>query len=182
MLERRASRAFGQCTSRDSAGSVGLAGDPEKTKGIELGIETDADIVSPLTRTFWTPSQNFSSSEIVLHQFDEGQAAAITSAFARMQRLDFRKLRRSIRELTANGRSRTLGALAEEYPIKGGVVELLGYLQIAHDDGHLIDNSLRESVTIEQPRQRHLVSDGNDNGVQWKHSIHSTIPVRTLIR
>ncbi len=91
----------------------------------------------------------------MLHQFDENQAAAIASAFARMQRLDFRKLRRWIRELTVSGRSRTLGQLTEKYPIQGGVVELLAYLQIAHDDGHLIDSSLRESVTIEEPRHRH---------------------------
>ncbi len=135
-----------------------LAGNPEKTKHIELSIETDAQIVSPLTRTFWTPSQNFANQEIVLHRFDEGQAAAIASAFARMQRLDFRKLRRSIRELTSNGFRRTLGNLVEKHPIKGGVVELLAYLQIAHDDGHLIDNSLRESITIEEPRSRSSIT------------------------
>jgi hypothetical protein len=63
-------------------------------------------------------------------------------------------LRRTIREATGEGSSRTLGELAERFPIRGGVVELLGYLQIAHDDGHLIDSSLQETITVLEPRGR----------------------------
>lgn len=170
-----------------------LAGDAEKTKHIQLGIETDADIVSPLTRTFWTPSQSFTNNEITLHRFDEGHAAAIASAFARMQRLDFRKLRRSIRELTSSGRSRTLSDLTEQFPIKGGVVELLAYLQIAHDDGHLIDNSLRESVTIEEPRHRNwMTTEQEESALQnsadaiqitrtRQHSLIVQVPMVTFV-
>jgi len=34
------------------------------------------------------------------------------------------------------------------HAIEGGVVELLGYIQIAHDDGHPIDSDLTEVITL----------------------------------
>ncbi len=131
-----------------------LAGDTEATKSIELSLDAEAEIVSPLTRTFWTPTEEFASNQISLHAFDESKANEIAKAFARLQRLDLRRLRRSIRELTSRGRSLTLAELASEYPISGGVIELLGYLQIAHDDGHRIDETLTETITIEESRHR----------------------------
>lgn len=130
-----------------------LGGGPETAK-IELAIDTDPEIVSPLARTFWTPAQAFDSTSVVAHQFDEAQAARIASAFARMQRLDFRRLRRTVREATCLGTSQTLEQVTERFPIHGGVVELLGYLQIAHDDGHLIDSSLQQAITVYEPRGR----------------------------
>lgn len=35
----------------------------------------------------------------------------------------------------------TIQALLDRFPIQTGSVELLGYLQIAHEDGHEIDRS-----------------------------------------
>lgn len=130
-----------------------LGGRPENAN-IELTIEADAEIVSPLTRSFWMPAQAFIGGEVVAHRIDEAQAARISAAFARMQRLDFRRLRRAIREATSEGSRQTLAQLAERFPIRGGVVELLGYLQIAHDDGHLIDSHIQESITLFEPRGR----------------------------
>lgn len=129
-----------------------LKGDDKLVKGIELTIETAADIASPIARTFWTAAESFQGAEILLHQVDQSQAAAITSALARLQRLDFRRLRRTIREVTSEGASQTLAALVERFPISGGVVELLGYLQVAHDDGHLIDPTLQQDITVEETR------------------------------
>lgn len=130
-----------------------LGGAPEGNP-IELSIETTAEITSPLSRTFWIPSQSFDGAEVIAHQFNAAEAARIASAFARMQRLDFRRLRRMVREITSEGTSRTLEDLALIHPITGGVVELLGYLQIAHDDGHRIDPTLSQAITVYEPRGR----------------------------
>lgn len=127
-----------------------LEGDAQRTDNIELNIETDAEIASPMARTFWTASESFEGAEVSLHQFDPSQAAAITTAFARLQRLDFRRLRRTIREATSEGVGQTLAALVERFPITGGVVELLGYLQVAHDDGHQIDRATRQAITLDE--------------------------------
>ncbi len=76
----------------------------------------------------------------------------MAAAFARLQRLDFRKMRSKIREITIEGQNRTLAELVESYPIDAGVVELLGYLQIAHDDGHRIDDSQTDMIVIHESR------------------------------
>jgi len=68
--------------------------------------------------------------------------------------LDMRKLREHIREATLLGHSETLANLLNRWPLTGGVVELLGYLQIAHDDSHNIDPTRIDRINILQPRGR----------------------------
>ncbi len=130
-----------------------LGGDTECAK-IELSIDTYADIASPMARTFWTPTQEFTPNQMVVHNIDRAQAARVAAAFARMQRLDFRRLRRSIRDVTSEGQLLTLAELVNRHPIQSGVVELLGYLQIAHDDGHIIDSNAQETIQINDLRSR----------------------------
>jgi Protein of unknown function (DUF3375) len=124
------------------------------TDSIGLAIVAETQIASPMARTFWTPGANFSADQPAEHVVDLKQVQSIANAFARLQRLDFRQLRKSIREGTFNGQSRTLGQLLELCPVQTGVVELLGYMQIAHDDGHIIDSGRTETVRIEQPLNR----------------------------
>jgi len=73
---------------------------------------------------------------MVEHITDLTQAGQIASAFARMHRLDLRKLRERIRECTLEGESWSLKDLWRANPSPLGIVDLLGYIQIAHDDGH----------------------------------------------
>lgn len=119
-------------------------------QNIHLEIAAEADIGSPLARTFWTPASSFDVSEPVEHTVDIHQLQKLADQFSRMQRLDFRRLRNSIREATHDGTMLTLGSLLNMAPVETGVVELLGYLQIAHDDGHRIDSEVCETVTISQ--------------------------------
>jgi len=131
---------------RQAAIKLGKA--PED-RSIQLEVDTDAEICSPMARTFWTPSQTFTDQATVAHEFNLDEAKKIATAFAKLQRIDFRQMRSKIREATIDGH-RTLSQLAEDSPIQGGVVELLGYLQIAHDDGHAIDPSLTETISIQE--------------------------------
>ncbi len=118
----------------------------------ELLVDTDPQITSPFARTFWKPSVHFDLSEPAPHVVDLAQVQKMASSFAKLQRLDFRKLRRTINEATYLGASTTLGQLAEATQFSGGVIDLLGYVQIAHDDGHLIDSDQQEFVTISEPQ------------------------------
>ncbi len=119
-----------------------------------LSIATDAEIASPMARTFWKPSTAFDEQGPTEHVIDLAEVAKIADAFAKLQRLDFRKLRTSIREATYQGHSTTLAQLLEQSPIQNGVVELLGYMQIAHDDGHEIDPTHFETICIVEPLHR----------------------------
>jgi hypothetical protein len=123
------------------------------TDSVHLNVLAEAEIGSPLARTFWTPSTTFDTQQPAEHVMDLTQVQAVAGAFARLQRLDFRKLRQTIREGTFSGRSETLGALLERAPVQSGVVELLGYLQIAHDDGHSIDSNRTERIQVKELRR-----------------------------
>ena len=119
---------------------------------IQLQIQTEAAIQSPMARTFWVAPQTFDELALTEQVIDPEQAQAIASAFAKLHRLDLRKLRRFIRETTLNGEELRLTELLALYPVAGGVVELLGYLQIAHDDSHAIDRTTIDRIVIDNVR------------------------------
>jgi hypothetical protein len=128
-----------------------LGGAPEDAK-IQLEVDAEVELGSPMARTFWSPSQTFTDQAATLHPFDVDQAKQMAAAFARLQRLDFRQMRSTIREATLDGQNQTLQAIVEKHPLQAGVVELLGYLQIAHDDGHRIDTSQSDTIIVHESR------------------------------
>src|SRR5690606_2898590 len=67
---------------------------------------------------------------------------------AGMHRLNWRSLRQQIVSVVGNHGSATIGQIIESHPPQVGVVELLAYLQIARDDGHLISRQDTEQVCI----------------------------------
>ncbi len=121
---------------------------------IQFCVDVEAEISSPMARTFWVPPQDFEQLQLSEQVIDPCHAKAMASAFAKLQRLDLRKLRSNIREATLFGENVTLSGLLDRRPLTGGVVELLGYLQIAHDDSHSIDRSQIDRINIMQPRGR----------------------------
>ena len=116
----------------------------------QLEVQADIDLCSPMARVFWSPSQSFNNQAATLHHFDADQAKQMAAAFAKLQRLDFRQMRSKIREETFEGSRISLVQFIEKHPIRAGVVELLAYLQIAHDDGHPIDNKLTDTLLIQE--------------------------------
>lgn len=129
-----------------------LRGEPPEQLGLTLA--TDAGIASPLARTFWKPATAFDSAAPSQPVIDLDQLQQMAEAFARLKRLDLRKLRANIRRVTSGGHPTSLAEIVEQTPLEGGVVELLGYLQIAHDDGHDIDPGLSQLIRIPAPKPR----------------------------
>jgi hypothetical protein len=105
-------------------------------QNLSLQLDAEIDIQSPMTRPFWTAEPEFQSTPLSDHVADFTQWSAVADAFAKMHRLDLRRLREHIRERTLEGTPWTLKDLWTSLPTHLGIVELLGYLQIAHDDGH----------------------------------------------
>ena len=125
-----------------------------EVQSIQLIVDAEAEIGSAMSRTFWVPPLDFDQKQLTEQVIDPRHAQAMATAFARLQRLDMRKLREHIREATLLGHSETLANLLNRWPLTGGVVELLGYLQIAHDDSHNIDPTRIDRINILQPRGR----------------------------
>jgi hypothetical protein len=53
----------------------------------------------------------------------------------------------------------TLAELLQVHPAEAGIIELVGYVQIASEDGHLIEPAVTETVTLapEDPDSPSLV-------------------------
>jgi len=123
-------------------------GQAESPSGIGLDVFTDLELSNVYQRTFWEAPLEFES---VWLANDEQSVADQQRAFmqlAAMQRLDWDSMRQNISSAIRNGRRTTLGELIEEFPPSAGSIELLGYIQLAHDDGHEVDEHQTETVSI----------------------------------
>lgn len=131
--------------------AASMAADPPRdTVGAE--IETKIGIGSPFSRTFWAEPHRFAAVEMAEHQADEDRRAEAFRLLAGMRRLDWRLMRERVRTAVARSGSVTLGGLLAEYPPDAGVIEALGYLQIARDDGHAVSRDEVEEVVFPASR------------------------------
>lgn len=116
--------------------------------GISITIDTDASLQSPFSRPFWTPEAGFQSLPSDPISIAPEQIELLASAFSKLVRLDMRKLRNNIREATFEGNACSLKELIDRSSSDIGIAEILGYLQIAHDDAHDIDFTHHELIEL----------------------------------
>jgi Protein of unknown function (DUF3375) len=67
---------------------------------------------------------------------------------AEMQRLDWDTMRSNISHAISGTDQVPLRQLLDEHPAHGGPLEVLGYIQLAHEDGHLVDHDSVEVIHI----------------------------------
>ena len=67
---------------------------------------------------------------------------------AAMARLDWDGMHRKINQLTSGGHQSTLKTLLDQHPPENGAVEVVGYVRIARDDGHLVDREHSDSIEL----------------------------------
>ena len=111
-------------------------------------VETKIGIVSPLARSFWSEPQRFARIDLTEQSDDDERRTDAFRALAEMRRLDWNRMRRRIADAVAARENVTLGCLLGENPPESGVVEVLGYLQIARDDGHIINGDATEEIVL----------------------------------
>jgi len=93
-----------------------------------------------------------------------------------MKRLEWKHIRNRIRDLLEVYDPPTLSELLEQHPPESGVIEVLGYLQIARDDGHLVNSTARQTVVIPWGYD-HNFGDGDADAV-----IQVVLPLVTFVR
>ncbi len=140
--------------------AAAMSSDPPHT---EVAIEVDdaIPIQSPVSRQFWTAPTEFETVDLTEFKTDHHKRDHLFEQFAQLHRIDFRAMRSQIRSATASHGNVGLSELLHEHPPQSGVMDVLGYLQIASDDGHMIDHDLPEEVLIPsgmQPDQTLLVT------------------------
>lgn len=137
----------------------------ESPDSTEVGIQLDLDLAieSPFRRTFWVDPPRFEDIDLSNFEPDAAERNAAFAQLAALKRLDWHGMRDCIRHMLAIHHSPTLKQLLELHPAEAGVVEVIGYIQIAADDGHSIDSALMETVVV-------------SSGPQGNHFFRVTIP------
>lgn len=126
--------------------SVVESGEPV-SPDIGLQVQTSIGVSSPMARPFWTPPQVFESTPET-HVVDLATAEREARKLAKLKRLEWDRMRDTIRTATQRRPSITMSQLVQIRPPKAGVIELVGWLQIAHQDKHRIDRDASEEIEI----------------------------------
>ncbi len=129
-------------------GLVASLRDQDNCDDVGLMIEDNAAIDSPFRRTFWTEPARLELMDLTEFEPDDEERSDTFKQYAAMHRLDWNALRNHIEELLNLRPAPTLADVLDEFPPTAGVVEVLGYLQIAKDDNHHIDTSVEISLSI----------------------------------
>lgn len=138
---------------RDILGlAASMAADPPRDT-VSVDVETKIVMVSPFARTFWSEPHRFAAVDMTEHVLDDSRKAEAFRALAEMHRLDWRRMRQQVRLSVARHGMVTLSKVVDEFPPEAGTVEVLGYLQIAHDDGHMISDDAVEDIVIRSNRE-----------------------------
>ena len=129
--------------------AASLASQPPSDIGID--VVTSPDIQCAFAKGFWVEPAEFEQVDLTEHAVDASSRTAAFESLARMQRLDWQRLRTRVADSVAMYETPTLGRILNDHPPESGIVEIMGYIQIAHDDGHYISIEAQEQIVI--PRQ-----------------------------
>jgi len=127
-------------------------------RDVSLEVEAEIEIRLPCDRPLWSQAEPFADVPLQLAEIDPLEQALATQQLLALERIDWQTLRRNISLLTQQQAETTLSQLLERFPLQSGTIELLAYLQIAHEDGHTIDTSRQIQIATdwEGPRSRWL--------------------------
>jgi hypothetical protein len=126
--------------------AASMAANPPTDVGLQVDI--GINLSSSFSRTLWRQPAEFEAIDLTEHHVDEEARQRMFQALAQMHRLDWRAMRDHVRRLVNEYGSATLKQIADEFPPSVGIIELLGYLQIAQDDGHLISKDESEEIIL----------------------------------
>ena len=125
--------------------AASMSDDPPRQFGID--IDDAIPITAPLSRTNWAPATRFEQIDLTEHVADEALRREMFRQFQQLRPIDWNGMRRRVsRALEPFGRC-TLRELLQDEPPEG-LLDVLGYLQIACDDGHLIQADATEELLL----------------------------------
>ena len=119
----------------------------------DFGIDvfSELDLLNVSQRTFWESPIQFDDVELSINEPDDDDRLTAFRDLAVMQRLDWDAMRTNIASLLRSADMVTLQEVLDLHPPDGGAVEILGYIQLAHDDGHEVDEECVDVIEIDDP-------------------------------
>jgi Protein of unknown function (DUF3375) len=122
-----------------------MSDDPPTRVGIE--IDDAIEIWGPMSRTNWSPPIRFEQFDLTEHIVDEALRRELFHQFQQLRPIDWNAMRRRVRQAVESRGHCTLRELLQNEP-PGGMVDVLGYLQIACDDRHLVRADATEEIVL----------------------------------
>lgn len=123
------------------------AGAPDSSEiGVCLDLEIAIDM--PFRRTFWIDPPRFASVDLSCYEPDADERRTAFQQLADMKCLNWQKMRDRIRHMLTIENAPTLSELLDVHPAEAGVIEVIGYIQIAAEDEHLIEPRSTETVVV----------------------------------
>lgn len=113
-----------------------------------INVFTELDLLNVSQRTFWQAPIEFDDVTLANNEPDEDERLLAFRRLAAMQRLDWESMRSNIAELVRTVERVPLTELLDKHPPAGGSVEVLGYIQVAHDDGHEVRDDQTDVVEL----------------------------------
>lgn len=125
-----------------------LADDPHRDNAVKFSIETELDIALPLERPFWIPASDFANVELKEHLTEEHDRIMAFTDLAILRTLDWQGMRRHIHSAIKEHGEISLTQLLDTEEPQYDAVEVLGLIQIAHEEGCRIDHDVTETVIV----------------------------------
>jgi Protein of unknown function (DUF3375) len=123
---------------------------------VTLTLDEQPEIMLPLERPFWTPEVPFSEIALAEHQTDPRERRTAFADLAMYRSINWNRLRLSIRTALRDRTAITLPELIEclapgmpDLPTVDAV-EVLGLIQIAHDEGHAVDLAHTDTIAVQR--------------------------------
>ena len=132
---------------------VRLADDPDRESSCSFTMDQLPAIALPLERPVWSPPTEFGQVEMQASVVDDDDRLAAFSDLAMMKSLDWNRLRKQVAGATTT-EDITLHELLEQndssdHPNDGhDAVDVMGLIQIAHEDRHPINHRVRHQLRV----------------------------------
>ena len=117
---------------------------------IHLKLEIDEldKLVCPMSVNFWKQPTRFEAEELLPHVPDEEKRRRGFLQIALEPSIDWEQMRATIKSRTADGTRVALRDILFPETNSFGIADILGYVQIAQEDGHEIDRTSHEEIRI----------------------------------
>jgi hypothetical protein len=125
-----------------------LADNPQRDRAVDFSIEAELDIALPTERPFWMPPSDFVNVELKEHFADDQDRVMAFTDLAILRTLDWQGLRQHIKGAVGRHGEISLSQLLDTEEPEYDAVEVLGMIQIAHEDGFQIDHEITETVVV----------------------------------
>lgn len=144
--------------------AVRLSDDPGRDASCSFAMQTLPKIALPLERPPWSPPTEFNNVKMQTMVVDDDDRMTAFSDLAMLKSLDWNRLRKRIAVATGSGPIR-LAELLQDDSVESNTrnrhdaVDVMGLIQIAHEDHHRIDHQRRQRLRVRLQDQREVELD-----------------------